>query len=204
MKHVVSPEDWSSNFVRQELDKPGSSLEARQDAGRQGLRSVYQHQLDPIFTLMHDSGLDDLRALSSLLVFCLSPPLTLASRYLPVFCYLLGFLSEAVTYGTYLTPFPPSPSAPSSHPAPPHSPDPFAHTPHLLPILTLSCLIPQRTPREILWHLRGALRLGWSREDVEVIQGAVERVCEACGVEGVGEGMPRVVEVERVPEEGEK
>lgn len=34
------------------------------------------------------------------------------------------------------------------------SPDPLAYDPALLSVVTLSALIPQRTPREILWHLR--------------------------------------------------
>lgn len=56
-------------------------------------------------------------------------------------------MSQQITYGSYLTPFdPPTPSQASR--------DPLAHDPALLSILTLSALVPQRTPREILWHLR--------------------------------------------------
>lgn len=36
-----------------------------------------------------------------------------------------------------------------------------------------------------------------------MLQKAVESVCEACGVERVGEGMPRVEDVERLKEEEE-
>lgn len=67
--------------------------------------------------------------------------------------------------------------------------------------MTLPCLLSQRTPREIHWHLRGALRRGWTREDVERVQRATEACAAACGVDGVGEGMPRVEGVERQEEE---
>lgn len=35
-----------------------------------------------------------------------------------------------------------------------------------------------------------------TREEVESLQSAVESVCEACGVFNVGQGMPRVADVE--------
>lgn len=84
---------------------------------------------------------------------------------------------------------------------PSESPDPLAYDPTLLSIVTLSTLIPQRTPREILWHLRGALRQGVSREEVELVQCAIESVCEMCGMVDVGKGMPRVKDIEVQPEE---
>ncbi|BGP38263.1 hypothetical protein JCM10450v2_002205 [Rhodotorula kratochvilovae] len=108
----------------------------------------------------------------------------------------LRYLSETTTYGTFLTPH----ASPSSSPSSP-SPDPLAHDSRLLSLLTLSCLLPQRTAREIHWHLRGAIRRGWTRDEVEQLQCAVESVCEACGVDGVGEGMPRVEGVEEQEEE---
>lgn len=67
--------------------------------------------------------------------------------------------------------------------------------------MTLAALIPQRTPREILWHLRGALRNGLARDEVVLIQESIEELCGLCGVDGVGEGMPRVADVERQKEE---
>lgn len=111
-----------------------------------------------------------------------------------------GYLSETTTYGTFLTPFA------SSHPTPPSAsrpptPDPLAHDPRLLSLVTLPCLVAQRSHRETAWHLRGAIRRGWDRDDVEKVQCAIEAVCEACGVEGVGEGMPRVADVEVQEEE---
>lgn len=48
---------------------------------------------------------------------------------------------------------------------------------------------------------RGALRQGMSREEIELIQCAVETICSACGVEDVGKGMPRVSDVEIQKEE---
>ncbi|GAA5913582.1 hypothetical protein JCM6882_001692 [Rhodosporidiobolus microsporus] len=114
----------------------------------------------------------------------------------------LRFLSQSTTYGTFLTPFP-SPSSPSPNP------DPFLSHPssspaRLFPLLTLPPLLALRTPREIHWHLRGALRCGWTKGEVEALQGAVESVAEACGVEQVGEGMPRVRDVDRQKEEDER
>ncbi|GAA6022907.1 hypothetical protein JCM10207_006859 [Rhodosporidiobolus poonsookiae] len=169
LQRLAPPEDRPARFVRKTLDDRAATIRERQDAGERGLRSVYQAELDGIFGLMREEGLDDLR-----------------------------YLSRTVTYGTFLTPLPSSPS--SSSP----SADPFSPHPHLLPLLTLPCLIPQRTPRELGWHLRGALRLGWRREEVEALQRAVEGVCEACGVDGVGEGMPRVEGVPRQKAEGQE
>ncbi|GAA5948708.1 hypothetical protein JCM21900_005268 [Sporobolomyces salmonicolor] len=104
------------------------------------------------------------------------------------------FYSECITYGTFLTPHS---TLPPSSP----SPDPFATDARLLSVLTLSCLVPQRTHREILWHLRGALRRGLTRGEVEGVQCAIESVCEALGVENVGDGMPRAADIEVQKEE---
>ncbi|BGO89932.1 hypothetical protein NBRC10512_006441 [Rhodotorula toruloides] len=162
---VVEEEDMSKAFVRSELSLPEQTVTERWVNGQDGLRSVYQDQLDDIFTLMAKLGLEDLE-----------------------------HISQCVTYGTFLTPY--STRASSSP-----TPDPLAHDPKLLSVVTLSALIPQRTEREILWHLRGAIRRGWKRDEVEKLQASVEEVCEACGVEDVGRGMPRVADVERLPEE---
>ena len=43
-----------------------------------------------------------------------------------------------------------------------------------------------------------------SREEVDEIHRAVERVCVACGVQGVREGMPRVEDIEYQEGEGER
>ncbi|GAA5872619.1 hypothetical protein JCM8547_003711 [Rhodosporidiobolus lusitaniae] len=173
VQECVDEGDRSRAFVRGGLDEAGKTLGERKDAGTAGLRIVYKHHLDEIFTRMHREGLDDLR-----------------------------FLSQSVTYGTFLTPFPPfSPHLPSHL-----SPDPLAcqSDPRLLSLITLPLLLAQRTPREILWHLRGALRLGWRRDEVEVLQGAVEEVAEKCGVRGIGEGVPRVRDVEVQEEERQR
>ncbi|GAA5834620.1 hypothetical protein JCM9279_007062 [Rhodotorula babjevae] len=167
------PRDMSRAFVRRGLED--GTVSQRREAGRHGLRSVYRSELDGIFDLMHERGLDDLR-----------------------------YLSETTTYGTFLTPHTSSSSRPGAPPQPTPSspsPDPLAHDPRLLSLVTLSCLIPQRSQRELHWHLRGAIRRGWTRDEVEQVQGAVEQVCEACGVDGVGEGMPRVRDVEAQDEE---
>ncbi|EGU12735.1 hypothetical protein RTG_01301 [Rhodotorula toruloides ATCC 204091] len=70
--------------------------------GQDGLRSVYQDQLNDTFTLMAKLGLEDLE-----------------------------HISQCVTYGTFLTPC--SPRAQSSP-----MPDPLAHNPKLLSVVTLS------------------------------------------------------------------
>ena len=108
---------------------------------------------------------------------------------------LPGFFSEHITYGTFLTPF--SDSACSTSPP---SPDPFSYDPRLLSLVTLSCLIPQSTPREILWHLRGALRRGWTRDQVEAVHRAIETVCESLGT-NLSRDLPRVRDVDLQPEE---
>lgn len=112
------------------------------------------------------------------------PPSTLIAEW----------MSQKITYGTFLAPHPaPTPSSPS--------PDPLAHDPALLSVVTLSAMIPQRTPREILWHLRGALRNGMTREEATILQESIEELCGLCGVRDVGRGMPRVADVERQKEE---
>jgi alkylhydroperoxidase/carboxymuconolactone decarboxylase family protein YurZ len=45
------------------------------------------------------------------------------------------------------------------------------------------------------WHLRGALRSGLSRDEIERVQCAVERVAAACGMPDLAEGMPRVADI---------
>ncbi|GAA5866122.1 hypothetical protein JCM1840_005079 [Sporobolomyces johnsonii] len=173
LQKCVDEGDRSTAFVRKALD-PSSSTSGgggettfaqRSEAGRLGLGSIYQDNLLPIFDLMRQGGLEDVR-----------------------------FYSECITYGTFLTPHS---TVPPSSP----SPDPLASDARLLSIVTLSCLVPQRTHREILWHLRGALRRGLTRAEVEGVQSAVERVCDALGVENVGDGMPRVADVEVQKEE---
>ncbi|GAA6052503.1 hypothetical protein JCM3770_003799 [Rhodotorula araucariae] len=181
--------DASRAFVRRGLDADDGedgttgargTVRERAESGRAGLRSVYRNELDAIFATMRARGLEDLR-----------------------------YLSETTTYGTFLTPHaaarPPSSSPPSPSPSPsPSSRDPLSSDRRLLSVVTLACLIPQRTAREIHWHLRGAVRLGWARDEVEQLQRAVEDVCRACGVDRVGEGMPRVADVEAQQGEEER
>ncbi|KAK4053541.1 hypothetical protein OIV83_001709 [Microbotryomycetes sp. JL201] len=109
----------------------------------------------------------------------------------------VAFMSQQITYGFFLTPF-----GPSSAEAP--SRDPLAFDERLLSIVTLSCLVPQRTRREILWHLRGAIRRGMKRDEVEAVHQAIADCCDACGMPGVREGMPVVAEVEPQKEELEE
>ncbi|KAM0751057.1 hypothetical protein T439DRAFT_224838 [Meredithblackwellia eburnea MCA 4105] len=109
----------------------------------------------------------------------------------------IKMISKEVTYGTFLTPHQGPEGEDMSL-----SPDPLAHDPCLLSYVTLSCLIPQRTPREILWHIRGALRNGLPRSEVEILQSTVEELCEVLGVKNVGKGMPRVADIELQEGEG--
>lgn len=54
------------------------------------------------------------------------------------------WMSRHVTYGTFLTPFGTQDTL-----------DPLLSDDRaILSVITLSALVPQRTPREILWHLR--------------------------------------------------
>lgn len=41
-------------------------------------------------------------------------------------------------------------------------------------LLTLTCLIAKNAYREVMWHLRGCLRIGMSAEEVEICQQAIE------------------------------
>ncbi|GAA5991067.1 hypothetical protein JCM5350_005415 [Sporobolomyces pararoseus] len=155
---LVQEGDRSTSFVRKSLDRNLSTFEARSQAGRAGLGTVYQGNIEEIFHKFREGGLEDVR-----------------------------FFSEHITYGTFLTPFPTSDSTSPS-------PDPFSQDPRLLSLLTLACLIPQSTPREIHWHLRGALRRGWTREEVEAVHRGVEMVCESLGT-NLSKDLPRVQDV---------
>ncbi|GAA5953248.1 hypothetical protein JCM3765_007452 [Sporobolomyces pararoseus] len=161
---LVEEGDKSTSFVRQSFDRNASTFEGRSQAGRAGLGTVYQGNIEEIFQKFREGGLEDVR-----------------------------FFSEHITYGTFLTPFP---ASDSNSP----SPDPFSQDPRLLSLLTLSCLIPQSTPREIHWHLRGALRRGWTREEVEAVHRGVEMVCESLGTK-LSKDLPRVKDVEIQAEE---
>lgn len=94
------------------------------------------------------------------------------------------FVSRFLTYGTLLAPLSPLDM-------------------QLNEVVILSTLIPARSNREMVWHLRASLRSGISRDEVEELQVAIERVCAECGVPNVGQGMPRVVDIERQKEESD-
>ena len=51
---------------------------------------------------------------------------------------------------------------------------------------------------------RGALRNGMCRDEVEEIQQAVEDVCWECGMDGLGDEMPRVGDIEVQEGEGSR
>jgi hypothetical protein len=90
-------------------------------------------------------------------------------------------MSENITYGLFLEPVSESnPRAPLSFPE--------------TEMVVLSCLIAQKAKREVLWHLRGALRSGLTSTEVEAVQQAIELVAEELG-HGVKTDMPRVGEV---------
>lgn len=90
-------------------------------------------------------------------------------------------MSENITYGLFLTP------TTENHPLAPLS---FAET----EMVVCSCLIAQKAKREVLWHLRGILRAGLSKEEVEAVQLAVEMVSFELN-EDVRQGTPRVGDV---------
>jgi hypothetical protein len=90
-------------------------------------------------------------------------------------------MSENITYGLFLYPVSESdPRAPLSFPE--------------TEIVILSCLLAHRAKREVLWHLRGALRSGLTIDEVEAVQTAVEMMASELG-EDVKTGMPRVSDV---------
>lgn len=191
----LDEEDLGKPFVRQTLEEEGASVADLGQNGLAGLRTVYKENLDDIFANFSKLGLEDIRELPASFsqktygwqdasLRSISSQLTHRSH--------VGFMSQYITYGTFLTP---SGSDRGGHL------DPLASDPRLLSIVTLSTLVPQRTEREILWHLRGAIRRGWTRAEVERLQSSIEKVAAACGVEDIGKGMPRVSDVEPQPEE---
>ncbi|SCZ93641.1 BZ3500_MvSof-1268-A1-R1_Chr6-3g08789 [Microbotryum saponariae] len=111
----------------------------------------------------------------------------------------IRWFAQNITYGTYLVPH--------ADKTPETSPDPFDQDSTLLSILTLSTIVPQRTPREILWHLQtkvfagGAIRRGIPREQVRSLHEEIEVVCHACGVDNVREGISTVDDVDKQAEE---
>lgn len=139
---VVEEGAKDDSFVREELETMEPAEVRRR--GNAGLKTVYQDDIGPIFEMM-GTDMKDARESRRVLPFesrsrrsALTPT---SSRP------RAGWMSQQVTYGSFLTPFdPPTPGKPSC--------DPLAHDPALLSIVTLSALVPQRTPREILWHLR--------------------------------------------------
>lgn len=66
-------------------------------------------------------------------------------------------------------------------------------------LLTLTCLIAKKAYREVMWHLRGCLRIGMTEDEVETCQQAIE----TCLLEVQGyqqkdadvRKMPRVTDV---------
>lgn len=185
----LDDDDLGTPFVRRKLERDGLDVTDLGRDGLGGLRTVYRQDLDDIFANFSRLGLEDLRRwpIGSAFLFREEEagPDRVPSH--------TGFISQYITYGTFLTP----------HGGGRDGPDPLAHDPRLLSIVTLSTLVPQRTEREILWHLRGAIRRGWSRPEVERIQRTIEKVAGACGIDEIGQGMPRVCDVEPQPEESD-
>ncbi|GAA5967700.1 hypothetical protein JCM8115_006907 [Rhodotorula mucilaginosa] len=108
-------------------------------------------------------------------------------------------LSECLTYGAFLTP-----CAPRDGEQPPvPSPDPLDHDSRLLSVVSLSTLLTQRSEVESFWHLRGALRRGWTRQEVEALQSTIEQVAAVCGEPDIGRNMPRINDVPHLEFEGE-
>lgn len=93
----------------------------------------------------------------------------------------LAWLSRAVTYGQLLEPIRPE--------TPKAALDVFENS-----LLTLTCLIAKNAYREVMWHLRGCLRIGMSAEEVETCQQAIE----AC-LEEVKEYQRENKEVKKMP-----
>ena len=90
-------------------------------------------------------------------------------------------MSLHVTYGVFLAPCAETSSA---------APLTFPET----EMIVLACLISQRASMETEWHLKGSLRNGLSKDEVEAIQQAIEMIASECGVD-VKSGMPRVQDV---------
>lgn len=60
-------------------------------------------------------------------------------------------------------------------------------------LVILPAIMCQNLAPSTKWHLRGCLRVGLTREEVESIQQCVERIAAACGKEL--KGLPRVCEI---------
>ena len=66
--------------------------------------------------------------------------------------------------------------------------------------LNIATLVPMDVPGEVAWHMRGTIRNGGSREQLETAYGIAVDVCRVCGVVLRNE-MPRpddVIEAERL------
>lgn len=133
-------DDW---FVREGLgsEAVGWGRDEVERRGVEGLGRIYRDDIHAIWTRMGSDMADVSTSLNYFAVGCR------ANGVLDAF--LPEWVSKNITYGTFLTPHPILDN-------PAQSRDPLAHDPALLSVVTLSCLIPQRTPREILWHLRQA------------------------------------------------
>lgn len=97
-----------------------------------------------------------------------------------------AWLSRAITYGQLLEPVRPE--------TPKAALDVFENS-----LLTLTCLMAKNAYREVMWHLRGCLRLGMTTEEVELCQQAIEACLQE--VQSYRESdkqvhkMPRVTDV---------
>ncbi|MBW0526741.1 hypothetical protein O181_066456 [Austropuccinia psidii MF-1] len=101
----------------------------------------------------------------------------------------IQLMSRAITYGFFLSPV--QPESPL--------------TPQQVQAVILSALISQRAKREIVWHLRGALRHGFDRDEIESIQSAVELVSAQCtGEHNFSDGLARIKDIEEEPQEQAK
>jgi hypothetical protein len=95
--------------------------------------------------------------------------------------HLAAWLSRAVTYGQLLEPIRPE--------TPKAALDIFENS-----LLILTCLMAKKAYREVMWHLRGCLRIGMTEEEVETCQQAIE----AC-LQEVLEFQHADTEVKRMP-----
>lgn len=74
-----------------------------------------------------------------------------------------AWLSRAITYGQLLEPIRPE--------TPKAALDIYENS-----LVILTCLMAEKAYREVMWHLRGCLRIGMSEGEVESCQQAIE-VC---------------------------
>jgi hypothetical protein len=138
LRSVIEEGSRDYGFVREGLGREGWEGGEVESRGDEGLGKIYRDDIEPIWDAM-GSDLKDVSTYN-----------LVSGEFGEGLIEVVEWMSRNVTYGTFLTPHRTLEDSSASR-------DPLAFDPALLSVVTLSCLVPQRTHREILWHLRWVL-----------------------------------------------